>query len=54
MNGAQITIIVLMALEVGFSIAKDGEPRTGTYSMWYAIIAWGLVAAVLWWVGFWK
>lgn len=54
MNWPQITMAVLYAIGVGFSIAKHGEPRTGTHNMWNSLIS---VLLGIWLLnegGFWK
>lgn len=34
---ATIIILVLMILRLGYCLAKNGEPMTGTYSFWNAL-----------------
>ena len=36
---ATIFLIILLVLELGISLAKDGEPKGGTYSFWVSLIA---------------
>lgn len=47
----QIIWIVLAAIGLGISIVKHGESR-GPHNMWAAIIGTPLVAALLYWGGF--
>lgn len=47
----QIIWIVLAAMGLGISIVKHGESR-GPHNMWAAIIGTPLVAALLYWGGF--
>jgi hypothetical protein len=49
----QITMAVLMLLEIGFFIAKHGEPRKGNYSVWEKLFSVALLGALLYFGGFW-
>ncbi len=54
MNGAQITVIILMSLKAIMVAALHGQPKTGT---WNGMIEWCSIAiwlAILAWGGFWK
>ena len=39
MNYWFITICVIYTLSLGVSLAKDGEPKEGTYSFWATLIS---------------
>ena len=49
----QILVIVLWALSLGLTLAKHGEPRGGKESVWTALVGVAIMAALLWWGGFW-
>ncbi len=53
MNGPQIVILVLIVFELGFALAKDGQPRVGNHSFGWAALSWSIIAGVLWATGFW-
>ena len=36
---ATIIIIILLAIDLGMSLAKHGEPKTGKYSFWVTLLA---------------
>ena len=51
----QITFLCLVILEMGFTIAKHGEKKTGPsayYSLWNSLISTGIVLGILHWGGF--
>jgi hypothetical protein len=50
----QILIIALYTLSLGIHLAKDGEPRDGTYSFLSAFIATAIAFAILIWGGFFR
>jgi hypothetical protein len=50
----QILIIALYTLSLGICLAKDGEPRDGTYNFGSALIATAIIFAILIWGGFFK
>ena len=52
MGAAQIIMIVLFALGLGTTIAKQGQPK-GNYSIGENIIGIAINVALLWWGGFW-
>lgn len=54
MNGAQISMIVLLAMGSGIALAKNGEPNTGKYSIIRTLIAQGILISILYWGGFWS
>ncbi len=54
MNGAQIAMIVLFAIGVGISAAKNGQPQTGKHNILATLFAQSIVAAILYWGGFWS
>jgi hypothetical protein len=51
MGWPQITMVVLMALGLGISLAKHGEPRE-PYSFGTALLGTALAAGLLWAGGF--
>ena len=51
MGVPQIIIIALLAMGLGASIVKNGEPR-GNYSAGYTFVMTSIWAFVLWWGGF--
>ena len=50
----QILMIALYMLSLGIYLAKDGEPKGGTYSFWTAFVATAIIFAILIWGGFFK
>ena len=52
MNVWQIIVIILYALSLGMHLAKNGEPRTGTYSFGSAFFSTALVFFALYKGGF--
>lgn len=55
MRGAQVLMIILMSSAVALNLAKDGEPRKDNdYSFAVSLISNLILAAILWWGGFWK
>lgn len=48
---ATIIILVLMILRLGYYLAKNGEPMTGTYSFWNVLFAVLINIALLYWAG---
>lgn len=42
---ATIILLVLLAVDLGISLAKDGEPKEGKYSFWVTLIA---IALYVW------
>lgn len=48
---ATIIILVLMVLRLGYCLAKNGEPMTGTYSFWNALFGVLINIALLYWAG---
>ena len=51
MNAPQIIIIVLLAYNVGSSVAKHGKPQDD-YNGWVSLISAIITASLLWWGGF--
>ena len=47
-------MITLYMLNLGINLAKDGEPRDGTYSFGASFIATAIIFAILVWGGFFK
>lgn len=54
MNGGQITMIVLLALSLGISLAQHGKPKQGNESFWRSLIGCAINIGILWWGGFWN
>jgi hypothetical protein len=54
MNAPQIVMIILMALEVGVSLALNGKARRENYSFWVKLGDTAILVGVLMWGGFWK
>jgi len=52
MHWPQICFIVYAAIELGFSLALSGKPKTGTYSFTVTVIAWGILYFFLYMGGF--
>ncbi len=50
MNAPQIILLVIIAMEVGFALAKDGEPRI--YSARATMLGAAIWFFILWWGGF--
>lgn len=48
---ATIIILVLMILRLGYYLAKNGEPKTETYSFWSALFGVLINIALLYWAG---
>lgn len=53
MHAAQITLISLWGVNFGLVWAKHGQPRTDKHDAWVQLTALAVVAAILWWGGFW-
>jgi hypothetical protein len=53
MRAPQIITIVLMALSVSGSLSRHGEPKEGCYNAAKDILGIVVIAALLWWGGFW-
>jgi len=47
----QIILIVLMAVSLGITIAKDGTDRE-PYNAWQSVISIVIMVLLLWWGGF--
>ena len=52
MKAPQIIIIALFALSLGANLMVHGQPKTGKYNFWTALLAAAIKIAVLWWGGF--
>lgn len=48
----QITFAVFLGVELGIRLAKNGQPRTGHYTLWDQLISWALILVVLYYGGF--
>lgn len=50
----QLTLLVLLAIEVGINIGKHGEPKPNpNHHAGIALLGAGIVITILWWGGFW-
>lgn len=54
MNWPQIAVIIFIALELGFHLAKNGEPRNDNYDFWWQFLSWAVLVAFLIAGGFWS
>ena len=52
MKAPQIIMLVLIAMDIGIHLAKNGQPRTDCYNVYWELFGKGLLAALLWWGGF--
>lgn len=48
----QIIVLVLCLIELGYVLAKDGEPKNNNYSFIVTLIGNIIMLALLWWGGF--
>ena len=48
----QIIMIIVFGLNLGISIAKNGEPREDTYNFWITLIGTIINVGLLYWGGF--
>lgn len=53
MHWPQIAMISLFALEIGFRIARSGQPRTGNVSVMSGFIELGILGWIMYAGGFW-
>jgi hypothetical protein len=44
--------LVLLILTLGYTLAKDGQPKNDKYSFWATTLSAGLVLGLLYWGGF--
>ena len=52
MGICQIIYTVLLAMNVGISLALSGQPKRGRYSFWTALVGAAIEAALLYYGGF--
>ena len=52
MGWPEYIVLALIAMSVGWNLAKDGEQREGTYSFWWSVVAAALHIWLLWEGGF--
>ncbi len=52
MNAPQIIAISLVMLDLGFAIAKHGQPRTRPYSQFDSLINSAIWLGLMYWGGF--
>ena len=48
----QIIMIIIIGLNLGMNLAKNGEPRESNYSFGIALIGAAIEAGILYWGGF--
>ena len=53
MGAPQIIVIVLLSMDVVVNIAKHGEPKS-PYNALIGVLDSVIIAALLWWGGFWN
>ena len=56
MNGAQITMVALLAAGFAINVVKHGEARTGLgakHNMYVDLLSAAIIVLVLFWGGFW-
>lgn len=53
MKAPQIILLIWLAVEFGFAVAKHGEPK-GNYNLWTNLIAGAALVALLIWGGFFR
>jgi LPXTG-motif cell wall-anchored protein len=54
MSGAQIAMATLFFISLLLSARDHGKPKTGADNFWVALLGVGILAAILWWGGFWR
>lgn len=52
MKAPQIIMITVLAMGLGITLVKNGEPKDGEYSFLTTIISTVIEVAILWWGGF--
>lgn len=52
MNAPQILMTLLIGINLGFNLIKDGETETRKYSFFYALVGACVEFAILKWGGF--
>ena len=52
MGWPQITYIVLVAMSLGLTMAKHGQPRTDNHNAWTSLLALAIVMPLLYFGGF--
>lgn len=52
LGAPEITLLVLQAIGLGISLARHGEPKTGTNNVYIDMIALSISQALLIWGGF--
>lgn len=48
---ASIIILIIYALNLGITIAKNGEPKEGKYNFWVEMISTFIMFMLLYWAG---
>jgi hypothetical protein len=48
----QYTFIALVMMEIGLFLGKHGQPRIGTYSVWWQMLSAGIILFLLYKGGF--
>lgn len=54
MHAPQIIYIALVSINVGATAMMQGQPKTGTYSVWTQIVSSALFIGLLTWGGFFR
>ncbi len=48
----QFIYMCLVAVDVGVTVARHGEPRKGSYNAWVCVGFHAFILGLLWWGGF--
>jgi len=48
----QIIVLCLLAMSLGISLVKDGEPKNENYSVWTSLLSAVILLGLLFWGGF--
>jgi hypothetical protein len=52
MHAPQIIYVILIGMNLGTALTKDGEPKSGTHDFVRSLIAAAMIFGLLWWGGF--
>lgn len=50
---AQIVLIILIAMELGYQLAMNGKPHKHDHEFWSSFLSWLFVASIMGRGGFW-
>ena len=53
MNGAQVAMLFIIGADLGYALANHGKPREEPHDIWAALLANGIIVAILTAGGFW-